>query len=329
MKTEPAPISLSTIPAVEPTTQAFLDELAAAGGPPLYTMTPADARALLRSVQSSVAVKVPPTDVEDRRIEGGPTGEVSIRIVRPRGLSGLLPAVVYSHGGGWILGDKDTHLRLIQELAVGVGAVVVFTDYTNAPEAQYPVQNEQAYTTLRWVAEHGAEIGVDTTRIAVAGESVGGNMTAALTLMAKGRMGPKLVAQLIMYPVTDANLDTDSYRKYADGPWLTREAMRWFWDAYLPDVSRRSEPTASPLNASLEELSGLPPAMIVTDENDVLRDEGEAYAHKLAQAGVFVRSARYLGTIHDFALLNPIAGAPAGREIIAQGSAFLRSAFAR
>lgn len=329
MKTEPAPNDLSLIPTVEPITQAFLDQLAAAGGPPLYEMTPADARAVLRNVQASVAVKVPATEVEDRIIKGGPTGEVSIRIVRPQGAPGLLPAIVYSHGGGWILGDKETHLRLIQELAAGTGAVVVFTDYTNAPEAQYPVQNEQAYTTLQWVAQHGEEVGIDTSRIAVAGESVGGNMTAALTLMAKERQGPEIIAQLIMYPVTDANLDTESYLKYADGPWLTREAMRWFWDAYLPDVSRRSEPTATPLNASLEQLSGLPPAMVITDENDVLRDEGEAYAHKLAQAGVPVVSERYLGTIHDFALLNPIAGAPAGREIIGQATTFLRNAFAR
>jgi acetyl esterase len=328
MKTELATEKISTIPTVEPTTQAFLDQLAAAGGPPLYELTPADARAVLRNVQSSVTFEVPPTDVEDRAIKGGPTGEVSIRIVRPKGLAGLLPAVVYSHGGGWILGDKETHLRLIQELAAGAGAIVVFTDYTNAPEAQYPVQNEQAYTTLEWVAQHGEEVGIDTSRVAVAGESVGGNMTAALTLMAKERKGPEIIAQLIMYPVTDADLNTESYLTYADGPWLTREAMRWFWDAYLPDVSRRSEPTASPLNATLEQLSGLPPALIVTDENDVLRDEGEAYAHKLAQAGVSVMSERYLGTIHDFALLNPIAGAPAGRAIIEQATAFLRDAFA-
>lgn len=328
MKTEPAPTDIASIPTVEPTTQAFLDELAAAGGPPLYEMTPAQARDVLRSVQNSVSVKTPPTDVEDRTIPGGPTGQVNIRIVRPRGVTGTLPAIVYSHGGGWILGDKDTHLRLIQELAAGVGAVVVFTDYTNAPEAQYPVQNEQAYTTLQWVAEHGAEIGIDPSRIAVAGESVGGNMTAALTLMAKERTGPKLAAQLVMYPVTDADLDTASYLEFAEGPWLTREAMRWFWDAYLPDKSRRSEPTATPLNASLEQLRGLPPAMIVTDENDVLRDEGEAYAHRLAQAGVPVTSVRYLGTIHDFVLLNPIAGAPAARGLVAQGSAFLRSALA-
>jgi acetyl esterase len=319
-------LSTTAIPAVEPTTQAFLDQLTAAGGPPLYTLSPEDARNVLRSVQTSVEVHPPPTTVEDRTITGGPTGEIELRIVTPTGLDSVPPAIVYTHGGGWILGDKDTHLRLVQELAVAARATVVFVNYVPAPEAHYPVQIEQAYATLQWVAEHGADIGVDTSRIAVAGESVGGDMTAALTLMAKERGGPNIVAQLIMYPVTDANFETNSYREFADGPWLTRKAMRWFWDAYLPDESKRSEPTATPLNATLEQLSGLPPAMLVTDENDVLRDEGEAYAHKLAQAGVDVITDRYLGTIHDFALLNPLADTPAARGVIAQGGAFLRDA---
>ncbi len=326
MSTTTPAASAVGIPSVEPMTQAFLDQLAAAGGPALYTLSPEEARGVLRSVQESVAVHPPPTVVEDRTISGGPTGEVNIRIVKPEGVDGVLPGIVYTHGGGWILGDKDTHLRLVQELAVGAHAALVFVDYTPAPEAQYPVQPEQAYAVLQWVAEHGGDIGVDTSRIALAGESVGGNMVAALTLMAKARGGPHVAAQLMMYPVTDANLDTDSYHEFADGPWLTREAMRWFWDAYLPDESERIHPTASPLRATLEELSGLPPAMLVTDENDVLRDEGEAYAHKLAQAGVNVITARYLGTIHDFALLNPIADAPAARGVIAQASAFLRHA---
>jgi acetyl esterase len=326
MSTPTTSVRTAGIPTVEPTTQAFIDQLAAAGGPPLYTMAPEDAREVLRRVQRSVEVHPPPAVVEDRRIPGGPTGDVNIRIVKPEGADGVLPGVVYTHGGGWILGDKDTHLRLVQDLAGGTQAALVFVDYTPAPDAQFPVQLEQAYTTLHWVADHGADIGVDASRLALAGESVGGGMVAALTLMAKARGGPHVAAQLMMYPVTDSNLDTDSYHEFADGPWLTREAMRWFWDAYLPDVPERAQPTASPLQATLEQLDGLPPAMLVTDENDVLRDEGEAYAHKLAQAGVDVITARYLGTIHDFALLNPIADAPAARGVVAHGSAFLRNA---
>jgi acetyl esterase len=314
---------------VEPATQAFLDELAAAGGPPIHTLPPEVARQVLRDLQASVVLAhTPPTAVQDRTIRGGPTGEVALRLVKPLGTAEPMPAVVYCHGGGWILGDKDTHLRLVQELAVGARALVVFPDYTPAPEAQYPAQNEQAYTALEWVAEHGADLGVDNTRIALAGDSVGGNMVAALSLMAKDRHGPKVAAQLLMYPVTDASFDTESYQRFADGPWLTRAMMRWFWDAYLPDVERRQEPTASPLNASLEQLRGLPPAMILTDEHDVLRDEGEAYAHKLARAGVAVTAARFLGTIHDFALLNPITHTAPVRGAIAQARAYLRAALA-
>ncbi|MGW5641727.1 alpha/beta hydrolase [Saccharopolyspora sp. NPDC003752] len=308
---------------VEPRTQEWLDQLAAAGGTPLYELSPQDAREVLRGAQTSVPVEVMPADVEDRVIPGGPTGEVSIRIVKPQNTTGPLPVIVHSHGGGWILGDKDTHDRLVRELANAARAAVVFVDYTPAPEAHYPVQNEQAYTALEWVAANAADFGADPRRIALFGDSVGGNMTAALTLMAKQRSGPRIAAQVLFYPVTDADLDTDSYRQYAEGPWLTRAAMQWFWNAYLPDEKQRWEPTVSPLEASIDQLRGLPPALVVTDD-DVLRDEGEAYASKLAQAGVPVTQVRYGGTIHDFALLNPIADTPAPRAAIAQAGQFLR-----
>jgi acetyl esterase len=312
-------------PVVEPRTQAWLDSLAAAGGPPLYELSPQDAREVLRGVQVSVPVELMPADIEDRVISGGPTGEVSIRIVKPQNVPGPLPVIVHTHGGGWILGDKDTHDRLVRELANAAQAAVVFVNYTPAPEAHYPVQIEQAYTALEWVAANGAEFGGDPTRIALFGDSVGGDMAAALTLMAKERGGPRIAAQVLFYPVTDADFDTGSYRQYAEGPWLTRAAMQWFWDAYLPETERRTEPTASPLQASIDELRGLPPALVVTD-GDVLRDEGEAYANKLSQAGVPVTQVRYGGTIHDFALLNPITDTPAPREAIRQGAEFLHRA---
>jgi acetyl esterase len=206
--------------------------------------------------------------------------------------------------------------------------VIVFVAYTPAPEAQYPVQNEQSYAALEWAVAHADELGGDSRRLAVVGDSAGGNMTAALALMAKERGGPQIAAQVLFYPVTDAGLDTGSYRRYADGPWLTREAMRWFWDSYLPDQDRRSEITASPLRASLEQLRGLPPALVVNGEHDVLRDEGEAYARKLSRAGVPVTQVRYGGTIHDFAMLNPIAATPAPRAGIAQAAGYLRTALA-
>jgi acetyl esterase len=311
---------------IEPRTQAWLDDLAAAsaGGPPLYELSPQDARQVLRDVQASVQVELVPADIEDRVIKGGPTGEVSIRIVRPKNLTGELPVVVHTHGGGWILGDKDTHDRMTRELAAAAGTVVVFVDYTPAPEANYPVQNEQAYTALEWAAGNGADVGGDPSRIALVGDSVGGNMTAALTLMAKERGGPSIAAQVLFYPVTDADLNTSSYEQYADGPWLTRAAMKWFWDAYLPDEAKRAEPTASPLRAPDVQLSGLPPALVINGENDVLRDEGEAYARRLTRAGVPVTQVRYGGTIHDFVLLNPITDTPAPRAAIPQAGEFLR-----
>jgi acetyl esterase len=221
--------------------------------------------------------------------------------------------------------NKDTHERLDRELANLARGAVVFVDYTPAPEAQYLVQNEQAYTALEWAVASAGEIGGDPSRVAIVGDSVGGHM-AALTLLARERGGPELAAQVLFYPVTDADLDTGTYRRYTDGPWLTREAMRWFWDSYLPDEERRSEITASPLQASLEQLHGLPRALVVTGEHDVLRDEREAYARKLSQAGVRVTQARYGGTIRDFVMLNPITTTPAPRAAIAQAGGYLRTA---
>ena len=321
----------NTDPVIEPETQRWLDELAAAEAdePPLYELEPKDAREVLRSLQAGVShEQAVEAQIEDRTIPGGPTGAVNIRIIKPAGATGTLPVVFHSHGGGWILGDKDTHERMDRELANLTQAVIVFVDYTPAPEAHYPVQNEQAYTALEWTVANAADIGADATRIALVGDSVGGNMTAALTLMAKERGGPRLAAQVLFYPVTDADFDTSTYRRYADGPWLTREAMRWFWDAYLPDVERRSEITASPLRASFEQLRGLPPALVINGEHDVLREDGEAYARRLSQAGVPVTQVRYGGTIHDFVLLNPIANTPAPRAAMAQAAGFLRAALA-
>ena len=317
-------------PAIEPNTQRWLDELAAASadGPALYELSPQEAREVLRSVQTSVSVEMPAAEIDDVEITGGPTGKVSVRIVKPAGVAGVLPVIFHTHGGGWILGDKDTHERLDRELANAAQAIVVFVDYTQAPEAHYPVQNEQAYTALEWAVGHSAEFGADGSRVALIGDSVGGNMAAALTLMAKERGGPQIAAQALFYPVTNAALDTGTYDRYAEGPWLRREAMRWFWHAYLPDEERRSEITASPLRASLEQLRGLPPALIVNGEHDVLRDEGEAYARKLAQAGVPVTMVRYGGTIHDFVLLNPITTTPAPRAGIAQAASYLHAALA-
>src|SRR6266566_3958945 len=306
----------------------FLKGLEAQGGPPLYTLSPADARRALVSLQRSVNVTKLPANSEDRTIGGGPTGEISLRIVRPQGSSGALPGVMYFHGGGWILGDKETHDRLVREIANGAQATVVFVDYARSPEATYPVAVEQTYAATKWVAEHSASIGIDTSRLVVAGDSVGGNMVAAVTLLARERGGPKIDFQILCYPVTDANFETQSYQQFGEaGYWLTRQAMRWFWDSYAPEAVR-NQPTVSPLRASLDQLMELPPALIITGENDVLRDEGEAYAHKLMAAGVPVMATRYLGAIHDFMLLNPITQTPPVRAAIAQVNETLHQVFA-
>jgi acetyl esterase len=317
-------VNLST-PVLEPRTQAFVDSLSAAGDPPLYTLTPDAARAVLAGAQA-VPVEKLDAKIEDTTFPVGPTGSVNIRIVRPPQARGPLPVVFHIHGGGWILGDKNTHDRLTRELAVGANAAVVFVDYDRSPEAHYPTAIEQAYASILHVVENAKTLGIDASRMAIFGDSVGGNMSAALMLMIKQRQGPRFVVQVLFYPVTDASFDTDSYHAFAEGPWLTKKAMQWFWDAYLPDVSARNQPTATPLNATLEELKGLPEALVVVDENDVLRDEGEAYARKLAQAGVRVTSERYNGTIHDFMLLNAISETPAVRSGVAQATAALRFA---
>jgi acetyl esterase len=311
-------------PTLELYTQEFVDSLA--GAPPIYTLSPADARSVLTRAQF-IPVGKPGAQIEDVTFPVGPTGSVPIRIVRPAGTPEILPVVMYFHGGGWVLGDRDTHDRLIREIAVGAKAAVAFVEYDRAPEARYPVAIEQAYAATRYVADNGASLRIDPLRLAVAGDSVGGNMAAAVTLMAKQRRGPKIGFQALFYPVTDAGFDTPSYIRFADGPWLTKRAMEWFWDAYLPDPTARNQPTATPLNASLDQLANLPEALVITDENDVLRDEGEAYARKLSAAGVRVTSVRYNGTIHDFVMLNALADTPATRGAIAQAVNALREAF--
>jgi len=246
--------------------------------------------------------------------------------VRPEGATGALPVILYLHGAGWVFGNSHTHDRLIRELAVGAGAAVVFPEYSRSPEARYPVAIEESYAVLSWVSEHGAEHDLDGSRIAVAGDSVGGNMAAALTLLAKERSGPRVAAQVLFYPVTDASFDTGSYHQFETGYFLRRDAMQWFWDQYTSDDAQRDEPTASPLRADLDQLAGLPPALVITAEADVLRDEGEAYANKLRQAGVPVTATRYQGIIHDFVMLNALRETNAAQAAIAQAVGYLSRA---
>ncbi|TFF03976.1 alpha/beta hydrolase [Pseudomonas sp. BCA14] len=304
---------------VEHNTQAFLDVLNAGTGKPMEQLTPKDARAVLTGAQAGVKLTLPKADVSQKtiQVDGKP---LSLTIVRPAGAKGVLPVFMFFHGGGWVLGDYPTHERLVRDLVAGSGAAAVFVNYTPSPEAHYPVAINQAYGATQWVAEHGEEINVDGKRLAVAGNSVGGNMAAVVSLMAKDKGTPAIKFQLLLWPVTDANFDTGSYNQYAEGHFLTRNMMKWFWDNYTTDANQRAEIYASPLRATTEQLKGLPPALVQTAGADVLRDEGEAYARKLDAAGVPVTAVRYNGMIHDYGLLNVVSQVPAVRSALLQAS---------
>ncbi|WP_296000947.1 alpha/beta hydrolase [Rugamonas sp.] len=309
------------LPGVERGTAQFLTALE--GGKPMETMTPAEARAVLVGAQAGVKLTLPKADVSEKTITVDGR-DIRLTIVRPAGVKGVLPAFMFFHGGGWVLGDYPTHERLVRDLVAGSGAVAVFVNYTPSPEAHYGVAIKQAYDATAWVAAHGKDINVDGKRLAVAGNSVGGNMAAVVALMAKDRGGPALRFEALMWPVTDADFSTGSYQQFGNDHFLTKGMMQWFWDNYTSDAKERQEIYASPLRASVEQLKGLPPTLIETAEFDVLRDEGEAYGHKLNAAGVDVTSVRYGGMIHDFGLLNVVSQVPAVRAAMAQAAQQLK-----
>jgi acetyl esterase len=319
MSTPDAPVP----PVLEPAAQAFCE--ATASPPYLFDLPVSEGRKAVDTAQDGDFPE-PAATRQDLLVPGGPTGEVTVTVYRPEGSVGDLPVVLYTHGAGWVFGDVHTHDRLVRELTSRAEAATVFTSYSLSPEAQYPVAIEQVYTVLEWIANDGAAHGLDPQRIAVAGDSVGGNMTAAITLMAQQRGGPAIAGQLLYYPVTNASFDTGSYHQFATNYWLRRDAMQWFWDQYTTDPAQRAEITASPLRATTADLAGLPPALVINGEADVLRDEGEAYAGKLRAAGVPVTSVRYNGTIHDFVMLHALRDTHAARAATAQGGEFLRTA---
>lgn len=312
---------------LEPAAQDFAD--ATAKPPFLYELGPVGARQVLDDLQAAAPVGKPEV-VEKWITVPAEVGDVRVRVVRPpTDTNGdVLPCILYLHGGGWVLGNSGTHDRLVRELAVGVRAAVFFVEYDRSPEAHYPVAIEQAYAAARWISRHGPAEGVDVSRLAIAGDSVGGNMAAAVTILAKRRGDVRFVFQALFYPVTDAAQDTDSYREFAEGPFLTAKAMAWFWDAYAPDESVRSEITVSPLRADLDELADLPAALVIVDENDVLRDEGEAYARRLTEAGVATTTIRYNGILHDFMMLNPLRDTRAATAAIEQAVDVLHATLA-
>ncbi|WP_337021665.1 alpha/beta hydrolase [Pantoea anthophila] len=299
----------------------FLSALNSSGGKPMETLSPEEARAVLTGAQKGAPL--PPARIAEKTITvmGKP---LTLTIVKPASASGELPVFMFFHGGGWVLGDFPTHERLVRDLVNESGAAAVFVNYTPSPEARYPVAITQAYEATKWVAEHGSEIGVDGKRLALVGNSVGGNMVAAVALQAKQHKSPAIRYDVMLWPVTDAHFDDASYQQFANGYFLTRNMMKWFWDNYTTSEKERSNILASPLRATKAELAGLPPTLIQTAELDVLRDEGEAFGRKLDAAGVPVTVTRYNGMIHDFGLLNALSKEPTVRTAISQASTELK-----
>lgn len=311
-------------PVLDPAAQALADH--AAAGPDPHRLPVSEIRAGLDRAQSGPVAR-PPARIEDLAVPGGPTGWVRVRIVRPpTPVAEPLPVILHLHGGGWVAGSTSSHDRLLRELAVGVGAAVVFVDYDLAPEAPYPAALQQAVAVARWITEQGHTAGLDASRMAVVGDSAGGNLAAALTLLAKEYGGFSFIQQVLLYPPLSADFDTPSYRQFAHGYFQSADYLRWLWQQYVPSPARRTEPTAAPLRAQPHQLAGLPPALVITAEADVLRDEGEAYAAKLRAAGVPVTAMRYLGTVHAFVILDALRDTPAARAATAQITASLRDA---
>ncbi len=312
----------------DPTTRRFLDALASGPpGPQLHEVSPVEARQMAAGLRAAFpdAFPAPEADVETTTVPHGPNGDLTVHIVRPPGRRDPLPAIMFFHGGGWLLGDFTSHRRLVHEIAAGTGAAVVFPEYSLSPEVRFPVANEEAFFATKYVAENAKKLNIDPTRIGVAGDSAGANMASVVCMLAKERGGPKISGAALFFPVVGADFDTPSYRDFADGYFLTRDSMKWFWDHYLPDLKARSHPHASLLNAGEDELRALPPTFLMTCEFDVLRDEGEAFASKLIAAGVSVTGARYLGTIHTCVTQAALANTPAVRAIIAAANDHFRA----
>ena len=308
--------------------RSFLKVLNSGDGKPLETLAPIEARMVLVNTQKSVPFTY--NDVEETERKFSVEGQsVNIHIMKPKASNNDLPVFMFFHGGGWVLGDYPTHKRLVRDLVVNSGAAAVFVDYTPSPEAHFPVAINQAYAATKWVAEHGKEIGVDGSRLAVVGNSVGGNMAAVVSLMAKDKKGPKISFQLLLWPVTDANFTRPSYTEYGKDRFLTSSLMQWMWDQYTTDPIERKSIYASPLQATVEQLKGLPPALVQVAENDILHDEGVAYGRKLDEAGVSVTIAEYKGFIHDYGMLNPLAKIPAVQSSIKQAAVALKDALSK
>jgi acetyl esterase len=303
---------------LDPKNQWFLDFLKQLNRPQVFEVPLEQARGMHERGQELFPLPKLPAQIEQRTIPGGRKGSIGIRIVRPENAPAEPPVIMYFHGGGWVLGSFNTYDRFVRELVNGTGTALIFVEYSLSPEERYPVALEECYAATRWVSENGAALAVDASRMALAGDSAGGNLAAAVCLLAKERGGPRILGQTLIYPATGSSFDTPSFHEFGHGYYLTAEASRWFWHQYAPDRSADNDPHACPLAASIEQLAGLPPALIITGECDVLRDEGEGYARKLMLAGVSVACSRYLGVVHGFIGVNALAESEPARAAVSQ-----------
>lgn len=285
---------------LEPDARAYIERLLREGGKPLPQLSVEAARQYMRDVQTT-PLEHPSIAVEVVNVPG-----LCLTIVRPAKAQGPIPAVLYLHGGGWVLGGIETHARIVRELALRSDAALVFPQYALSPEEHFPVAVEQCYTAARWIESHGAQHDIDGERIALAGDSAGGNLAAAVALLAAQSGVPAIRLQVLLCPALQASFETGSYEEFAEGLNLTREAMEWFWSQYLPDDAARVQPAASPLRASLEDIAKVAPAVIITAECDILRDDGELYARRLIEAGVKVTAVRLMGTVHNFPVIDDL-----------------------
>lgn len=309
-------------------TKEFLKVLNSPAPPELEKLSPEEARKVLEGAQASVDVDYSGIEESEKTINADGF-EIKLNIVRPEGVSEKLPVFIFIHGGGWVLGDYPTHKRLVRDLVVNSGYAAVFVNYTRTPEAIFPQQINEIYAATKWVAENGDEINVDGKNLAVVGNSVGGNMTAVTALMAKEKGSPEIKSQILMWLVADSDFERDSWKEFGADRFLSAPLMKWMWDLYIPNAEDRKNIHASPLQASIEELKGLPPALIQVAENDILRDEGEAYGRKLDEAGVEASTVRYDGMIHDFGLLNALANEAGTKALIVHAAAELKRRLGR
>ncbi|PKH49544.1 hypothetical protein CXF68_02045 [Tenacibaculum sp. Bg11-29] len=321
-----AQVKLAGSYGLDPAVQEFLEVIHSYNGPPLQELPLDVGRAAMENLQKDSTLtydKVNFTKIKFKE----KSKEVSVVVVKPKGAKKIIPTFIYFHGGGWVFNGFETHKRLMRDIALKAEVAVVFVEFSRAPEASYPVANEEGYLVASFISKYGKKYGLDSTNIVVGGDSAGGNMATAVAMMAKQNGFPKLKAQILLYPVTDTNLNTPSYERFSKGHYLTRSTMKWFWEVYAPNKDIHSLATVAPLKASLNDLKNLPKTLLITAEYDVLRDEGEAYAKKLRMAKVPVVSTRYGGTIHDFLMLNPLRETFASKAALEQICNFLKESY--